>query len=164
MLDIQVEDGGDYTVCRPVGELDAYTVGQFREALGELASSPRLLIAANHYFIEFFAMLLVFRLYGMPGALSAAVQFLVVSVWVYAAFQKVYHRQFVSGLFFYVMFQDGSPSNRWSGMAPWVRPLVGPSGPLDRAGMIAALVPYRAKVVRIRRAEDLERFIADLQG
>ena len=44
MLDIQVEDGGDYTVCRPVGELDAYTVGQFREALGELSSSPRLLI------------------------------------------------------------------------------------------------------------------------
>jgi anti-sigma B factor antagonist len=44
VLDIQVEDGGTYTVCRPVGELDAYTVGQFREALGELASSPRLLI------------------------------------------------------------------------------------------------------------------------
>ena len=44
MLDIQVEDGGTYTVCRPVGELDAYTVGQFREALGELSSSPRLLI------------------------------------------------------------------------------------------------------------------------
>ena len=44
MLDIQVEDGGAYTVCRPVGELDAYTVGQFREALGELASSSRLLI------------------------------------------------------------------------------------------------------------------------
>ena len=44
MLEIQVEQSTDYTVCRPVGELDAYTVNQFREALAGLASSPRLLI------------------------------------------------------------------------------------------------------------------------
>ncbi len=37
MLEIQVEQSTDYTVCRPVGELDAYTVGQFRESLAELA-------------------------------------------------------------------------------------------------------------------------------
>ena len=44
MLDIEVERAEDHTVCRPVGELDAYTVGQFREALSELATTPRLLI------------------------------------------------------------------------------------------------------------------------
>jgi anti-sigma B factor antagonist len=44
VLEIQVERADDYTVCRPVGELDAYTVGQFREALSELATTPRLLI------------------------------------------------------------------------------------------------------------------------
>jgi anti-sigma B factor antagonist len=44
LLDIQVERSNDYTVCRPVGELDAYTVGQFRESLAELAGAPRLLI------------------------------------------------------------------------------------------------------------------------
>jgi anti-sigma B factor antagonist len=33
-----------YTVCRPVGELDAFTVSQFRQALAEMASSTRLLI------------------------------------------------------------------------------------------------------------------------
>ena len=44
MLDIQIEDADGFTICRPVGELDAYTVGQFRESLGELASRPRLLI------------------------------------------------------------------------------------------------------------------------
>ena len=32
------------TVCRPVGELDAFTVSQFRQALAELASTPRLVI------------------------------------------------------------------------------------------------------------------------
>ena len=44
MLDIQVEEADSYTVCRPVGELDAYNVSQFREALGKLTSRPKLLI------------------------------------------------------------------------------------------------------------------------
>ena len=44
MLEIHVEETTSYTLCRPVGELDAYTVGQFREALVELAAVPRLLI------------------------------------------------------------------------------------------------------------------------
>jgi anti-sigma B factor antagonist len=33
-----------YTICRPVGELDAFTVSQFRQALAEMASSPHLII------------------------------------------------------------------------------------------------------------------------
>lgn len=44
MLQIQIEECDTYTICRPVGELDAYTVGQFREALADLSSRPRLLI------------------------------------------------------------------------------------------------------------------------
>ena len=44
MLHIKLEERDGYTICRPVGELDAYTVGQFRESLAELASRPKLLI------------------------------------------------------------------------------------------------------------------------
>jgi anti-anti-sigma factor len=44
VLEIQVETTDDYTLCRPQGELDAYTVGQFREALAELSDVTRLLI------------------------------------------------------------------------------------------------------------------------
>jgi anti-sigma B factor antagonist len=44
VLEIHIEQSADYTVCRPTGELDAYTVGQFRESLAELAGSARLLI------------------------------------------------------------------------------------------------------------------------
>ena len=44
MLEIQVEEADGYTVCRPVGELDAYTVSSFRDALGRLATAPKLLI------------------------------------------------------------------------------------------------------------------------
>lgn len=97
--------------------------------------SPRVLIVANHYFIELFAMALVLRLYHSPDALAAATQVMVVSIWVYAAFQKVYHRQFVSGLFFYVMFQDATPSNRWSAMAPWVCRIEGRYASVDPAAL-----------------------------
>jgi anti-sigma B factor antagonist len=44
VLAIDVTNASDYTLCRPVGELDAYTVAQFREALGELSTKPRLVI------------------------------------------------------------------------------------------------------------------------
>lgn len=45
MLDIEVvEQEAGHTLCRPVGELDAYTVGQFREALSSVATASRLLI------------------------------------------------------------------------------------------------------------------------
>jgi anti-sigma B factor antagonist len=44
LLEITVEHLEQYTLCRPVGELDAYTVGTFREALAELSSTRRLLI------------------------------------------------------------------------------------------------------------------------
>jgi anti-sigma B factor antagonist len=44
VLEIAVQQAEGYSICRPVGELDAYTVGRFREALGELSSVDRLLI------------------------------------------------------------------------------------------------------------------------
>ena len=47
MLDIKTEQADGYTICRPAGELDAFTVSQFRQALAELASNPRLLTDAQ---------------------------------------------------------------------------------------------------------------------
>src|SRR5690606_20479211 len=44
VLEITLEHTDDYTVCRPSGELDAFTVGQFRESLSELSGTTRLLI------------------------------------------------------------------------------------------------------------------------
>ena len=44
MLEITVEPGEGYVLCRPVGELDAYTVAQFREALTDLADQRYVLI------------------------------------------------------------------------------------------------------------------------
>lgn len=45
MLEIELDRGtGEFSICRPVGELDASTVCQFRQVLAELTTSPRLLI------------------------------------------------------------------------------------------------------------------------
>ena len=44
MLEISVERHDYYVLCRPVGELDAYTVAQFREALTDLAVESYVLV------------------------------------------------------------------------------------------------------------------------
>jgi anti-sigma B factor antagonist len=44
VLDIEVDLVHGCTVCRPVGELDAFTVSQFRQSLAELSATSRLLI------------------------------------------------------------------------------------------------------------------------
>ncbi|MCS5678023.1 MAG: STAS domain-containing protein [Acidimicrobiales bacterium] len=44
VLEISVERHDYYVVCRPAGELDAYTVAQFREALTELADESYVLV------------------------------------------------------------------------------------------------------------------------
>jgi anti-sigma B factor antagonist len=44
VLEIEVTTSDTHTLCRPVGELDAYTVASFREALSGLADHPRVVI------------------------------------------------------------------------------------------------------------------------
>lgn len=44
MPEITIEEADEYTVCRPEGDIDAYSVGKFREALAGLAETPNLII------------------------------------------------------------------------------------------------------------------------
>ena len=44
MLEISIEGTNDFSLCRRSGEIDAYTVDQFRDALSSLASVSKLLI------------------------------------------------------------------------------------------------------------------------
>lgn len=43
-FEVETDEHEGYTVVRPKGDIDAYSVGQFREALSALAEVPRLLI------------------------------------------------------------------------------------------------------------------------
>jgi len=44
VLEITVDTTDEATICRPEGELDAYTVSQFREALAELSENKYLVV------------------------------------------------------------------------------------------------------------------------
>jgi anti-sigma B factor antagonist len=45
VLTIGTEETGDgYSICRPAGELDAFTVAQFRQVLADVASAKKLVI------------------------------------------------------------------------------------------------------------------------
>ena len=44
MLEITVERHDGYVLCRPAGELDAYTVAQFRESLTDLSIEAFILV------------------------------------------------------------------------------------------------------------------------
>ncbi len=44
MLEINVEPNDGFSVCRLAGEVDAYTVGEFREALSGITDVSRLII------------------------------------------------------------------------------------------------------------------------
>jgi anti-sigma B factor antagonist len=48
VLEVEVSEGEGYTLCRPVGELDAYTVSSFRDALAGLAPAQKLVIDLSH--------------------------------------------------------------------------------------------------------------------
>jgi anti-sigma B factor antagonist len=41
---MRTEQAGAFAICRPVGELDAFTVTRFRRAFAAVASAPRLII------------------------------------------------------------------------------------------------------------------------
>lgn len=44
MVEVEVDEHGPVTVCRPVGELDAFTIAPFREHLAALASGRDVVI------------------------------------------------------------------------------------------------------------------------
>jgi anti-sigma B factor antagonist len=44
VLEIQLEESASHVLFRPVGELDAYTVSSFRDAIGRIPSHNRLVI------------------------------------------------------------------------------------------------------------------------
>ena len=44
MLEISVERNEGYVLCRPLGELDAYTVARFREILVDLSDEQFVLV------------------------------------------------------------------------------------------------------------------------
>jgi anti-sigma B factor antagonist len=45
-VEIEIEDAGDYRILRPAGDLDVYTVGSLRDALGRMIEegTPKIVV------------------------------------------------------------------------------------------------------------------------
>jgi hypothetical protein len=79
---------------------------------GALLNS-RILLAANHAVLEWLYLLVLWRLQDVPLAGASLLQALTTSVWIYAAVQKVYHREFLNGSYFYLVLQARRADARW---------------------------------------------------
>ena len=99
--------------------------------------SLRVAIPGNHMHLELLVAIICFRLLDQPGALPTVMQIVIASVWVYAAFQKVYHREFLDGSFFYTAFQKNSKRANdqwWSKFVPRIQTMRGYYGVINPDG------------------------------
>lgn len=99
--------------------------------------SFRVVLPGNHVHLELLVAIICFRLLDQPGALPTVLQIVTASVWVYAAFQKVYHREFLDGSFFYTALQANSRRTNdqwWSKFIPRIPPLRGYYDAINPAG------------------------------
>ena len=76
----------------------------------------RLLLTSNHSFLELYLALVCWRLHEVPDVLAPMLQAMTVTLWIYAAFQKLYQREYHDGTYFYIS-TPRSPSRlrAWSG-------------------------------------------------
>lgn len=99
--------------------------------------ADRVLLPANHAFLELYLALVCFRLHPDPVALASVLQVMTISVWLYAVYQKLYQREFLDGSFFYVTMQEKPrPPGRWAARfvatVPAIRDYYGPIDPAAR--------------------------------
>jgi hypothetical protein len=75
------------------------------------------------------------RLHDDPAALAAVLQVMVVAMWVYAAFQKAYQREYLDGTYFYFTVRDGYGwrLGKWASYIRQVPRVDGDFGPVDPA-------------------------------
>jgi hypothetical protein len=94
----------------------------------------RILLTSNHSFLELYLALVCWRLQAMPEALAAVLQAMTVTLWIYAAFQKLYQREYHDGTYFYIS-TPRSPSRlrTWSGHLLRVPAIEGDYAAIDPA-------------------------------
>lgn len=70
----------------------------------------RVICAINHSFLELLLLVLILQLHDQPQSLIAILQLVIVSVWFYSVWQKIYQREFLNGAFLYVLMLTTHPA------------------------------------------------------
>lgn len=93
----------------------------------------RVVLPGNHSYLELYLAVLCLYLHDDPVALAAVLQVAAVSVWVYAAYQKLYQREYLDGTYFYLTMRDGWRLGKWASYIRQVPRIEGDYGAVDPA-------------------------------
>lgn len=96
--------------------------------------ADRVLLPGNHSFLELYLAVVCLRLHDAPSALASTLQVIAVSVWVWAAYQKVYQREYLDGTYFYLTLPgDGWRLGGWASRIRRVPRIQGDYGAIEPA-------------------------------
>ncbi|HYR11191.1 MAG TPA: hypothetical protein VEQ60_25650 [Longimicrobium sp.] len=95
--------------------------------------ADRVLLASNHGCLELYLAVVCLQLHENPVALASVLQVIAVAVWVYAAYQKAYQREYLDGTYFYLTMRDGWRLGTWASYIRQVPRVQGDYGAIDPA-------------------------------
>lgn len=117
-------------VVRAIGLDAALLIGIVLRAAALVGD--RVLLPGNHSFLELYLAAVCLQLHDTPVALAAVLQAAAVAVWVLAAYQKVYQREYLNGTYYYLTLRtEGWRLGRWTSFVREVPPVQGDYGPVD---------------------------------
>lgn len=92
----------------------------------------RVVLPGNHSFLELYLAAVCLRLHDDPVALAAVLQVAATAVWVLAAYQKVYQREYLNGTYYYLTLRTEQwRLGRWTSFVKEVPPVTGDFGRVD---------------------------------
>lgn len=117
-------------VVRQVGLEAALLVAIVLRAAALVAD--RVVLPGNHSFLELYLAVVCLRLHETPVALASVLQVAGVAVWVLAAYQKVYQREYLDGTYFYLTLRrEAWRLGTWTSFVRQVPRVEGDHGPVD---------------------------------
>lgn len=106
----------------------------------------RVVLPGNHSYLELYLAVVCLQLHQTPVALASVLQVVGFAVWVLAAYQKLYQREYLDGTYYYFTLRsEGWRLGRWTSFVRQVPVIEGDHGRIDPAALrfcrwLAALV------------------------
>jgi hypothetical protein len=94
--------------------------------------ADRVVLPGNHSFLELYLAAVCLQLHQTPVALASVLQVAAVSVWALSAYQKLYHREYLSGIYYYTTLRsEGWRLGSWTSFVREVPRVQGDYGAFD---------------------------------
>jgi hypothetical protein len=119
-----------FVVVRQIGLDAALLIAIVLRASAIVAD--RVVLPGNHSFLELYLAGVCLQLHQTPTVLASVLQLAAVSVWVLSAYQKIYHREYLSGIYYYLSLRtEGWRLGKWTSVVAEVPRIQGDHGTFD---------------------------------